>query len=164
MLSARGPETPHSGPRNGSPCVPGLRSGPRNSSGARIRAGGRIRPGSGARQSTVKPYKRPCGAYQGSLKKIITAAEVSPPASESTEIGQLRVANAQLTTENAQLSAKIELLTGGNADAVKMGMLTTKAEMSEKLLEQFQAGLERGLAMVTGHGLRFSPPPSASQP
>ena len=56
MLSARGPETPHSGPRNGSPCVPGLRSGPRNSSGARIRAGGRIRPGSGARLPPV--YRR----------------------------------------------------------------------------------------------------------
>jgi hypothetical protein len=42
-----------------------------------------------------------------------------------------------------------------------MGILTTKAEMSEKMLQQFQAGLERGLSMVSGHGLQFSPPSSA---
>ena len=39
-----------------------------------------------------------------------------------------------------------------------MGVLTTKAEMAEQLLTQFQAGLERGLAMISGHGLRFTPP------
>ena len=48
--------------------------------------------------------------------------------------------------------------------AVKLGVLTTKAEMAEKLLEQFKAGLESGLAMATGHGLRIATPLSAAGP
>ena len=83
-------------------------------------------------------------------------------ASERVELGRLREAVDGLTKQNATLTTQIALLTEGKGDAVKMGMLTTKAEMSEKMLEQFKAGLEAGLAMATGHGLRASPPPSAA--
>ena len=58
----------------------------------------------------------------------------------------------------------LSFLTQGAASDVKLAMLQTKAEMAEKLLVQFQAGLEKGLAMASAmaSGIRFSPPPSAS--
>ena len=47
----------------------------------------------------------------------------------------------------------------GNSKDATVASLTTKAEIAEQLLVQFQAGLEKGLAMASG--LRFSPPASA---
>ena len=52
------------------------------------------------------------------------------------------------------------MLTEGKGIEVKMGILTTKAEMAEKLLEQFQAGLERGLSMAAS-AMRGTTPASA---
>ena len=83
-------------------------------------------------------------------------------ASERKELVRLRSKVTTLTAENASLTVQVSHLTGAEGDAVKLGVLTTKAEMAEKLLEQFKAGLESGLAMATCHRLCASPPPSAA--
>ena len=76
----------------------------------------------------------------------------------------MRASARTLTAENASLTAQVSHLTGVEGTAVKLGVLTTKAEMAEKLLEQFKAGLQSGLAMATGHGLRIATPLSAAGP
>jgi hypothetical protein len=128
--------------------------------------------------SRGKPYVRACGGYNSNLARMVGKAVAAPaPASApaakrpaqsasnratieelvngvtaSTELHKLRI-------ENAQLLAKLDVITAGQTNEVRLGILTTKAEMAEKLLEQFQAGLERGLQMMSGHPVRFTSPP-----
>ena len=128
--------------------------------------------------SRGKPYARPCGGYNSNLARMVSKAAAAPaPASAAaakrpaqsasnhatidtplngvtalTELQKLRV-------ENAQLLAKLDVVTAGQSNEVRLGILTTKAEMAEKLLEQFQAGLERGIQMMSGQPVRFTSPP-----
>jgi hypothetical protein len=111
----------------------------------------------GMSASSGKPYKRPCGAYRGNMERIIDAvapkaAPTSAPTASMKELNDLREKNRELQT-------KLDILTAKSENAEKMGLLASKAEQAEKMLEQFQAGLERGLALV-GH--RIGPPASAS--
>ena len=120
----------------------------------------------GISQVTGKPYVRPCGPYRPRLSKMIesaTAAAKAEAVPRGLSVAELTAQVSKLREEKAELVTKLSFLTQGAESDVKLAMLQTRAEMAEKLLVQFQAGLEKGLAMASAisSGIRFSPPPSA---
>jgi len=107
----------------------------------------------GISKATGLPYRRKCGAYQSWLMHVIDDAVNESAAPEGTTLSsdeRTELQRLRSRSENATLTAKIDMLTEGKGADIKMAELATKAEMAEKLLAQFQAGLEKGIAMASG--------------
>lgn len=67
-----------------------------------------------------------------------------------------------LRQEVAALKARLDDAQGSSSAKERMAELITKAEMSEKLLKQYQAGLEKGLEMASSLRFGLHTPASAA--
>ena len=107
-----------------------------------------------------RPYKRACGAYQKNMHEAASLARNNTDAKAAESITQLLEANRKLNDELREALTELAKLKAAGSSAVEVAQLREQAKGHEAYHKAYMEGLERGIAMATGHATRI--PASAS--
>ena len=134
---------------------------PEKSAAANLKIGPGVDPNAPfGRNRNGKPYKRACGAYQKNMHEAASLARSNTDAKAAASITQLLDANSKLNDELREALTELAKMKAAGSSAVEVAQLREQAKGHEAYHKAYMEGLEKGIAMATGHATRI--PASAS--
>jgi hypothetical protein len=134
---------------------------PEKSAAANLKIGPGVDPNAPfGRNRHGRPYKRACGAYQKNMHEAANLARSNTDAKAAASITQLLDANSKLNDELREALTELAKMKAAGSSAVEVAQLREQAKGHEAYHKAYMEGLEKGIAMATGHATRI--PASAS--